>query len=587
MSGICGRLGRPDPEALRRVEAMLAAATYRGDASATWAGEVATLGWRGWAGRTRAGSGIAVTPTGKHVALAGRLTPPMDEPAVALAALVSARDLGRLDGAFSAAIVAPGGRTLTLIRDPFGIRPLYVAEHAGALWFASELKQLVALTDLSLELDDSALHHYLTFSFVPGEATPLRAIRRLLPGHLLTATWDGDRVVVESPVRYAAVEEAIEPLEQAEASRRVWRGLRDAVGARLFGEAEVGLYLSGGIDSSAVGAALRAHDVPTRAFTLDFGDDSVEREEALAVATHLDMPMTRVPVRDADIEADLDRLIWLLDLPFGDPVTGPHFRLGLAARAAGLSSVFNGEGGDQLLGGWTSKPMVAAAVYGLGAPDDGNAATPEEQYLKSFHRFYGLESELYTPDFATRVGGPGQRRSKLAPYLGEGAASSFLHRVRLTDLWLKGTQNLLPRAERMAAANGLDVRAPLFDRSFVELAFRLPPALKLHGACEKYVLKLAMQKRLPEDIVWRRKFGMTVPILRWLDGALRPRVEEWLGDASVRRRGLFRTEFVRTLREHSGIAGETRRRRYGERLWALLILEGWLRRFVDNRGRAP
>jgi hypothetical protein len=133
------------------------------------------------------------------------------------------------------------------------------------------------------------------------------------------------------------------------------------------------------------------------------------------------------------------------------------------------------------------------------------------------------------------------------------------------------------------AAHGLDVRMPLFDRALAEWSFTLPTALKLHGACEKYVLKLALQKMLPEDIVWRRKFGMSVPITDWVLGPMRPLVDELLSDESVRNRGLLQPAYVAALRSGKDVASETRRRRLGERLWALVMLEGWCRRYIDGR----
>jgi asparagine synthase (glutamine-hydrolysing) len=271
-----------------------------------------------------------------------------------------------------------------------------------------------------------------------------------------------------------------------------------------------------------------------------------------------------------------------LDLPFGDAVTAPQYLLGEAAQKAGLEAVFNGEGGDQLFGGWTSKPMIAAELFG--DLYEHQEDTREETYLRSYHRFYGLEDELYTPAFKAQVGGAGQRRAHLRPYLGEDAHGAFLNRVRLADISLKGSQSILPRAERMANAWGLDVRVPLFDRKLAEASFRLPPELKLHGACEKYVLKLAMKKRLPEDIVWRKKFGMSVPATDFVLGPMAALFDDLLGDASLDARGMFRKDFVRTLREGKDVPSEIRKRRVGERLWALAMLEAWMRVIVDRRG---
>ncbi|HET9531624.1 MAG TPA: asparagine synthase C-terminal domain-containing protein, partial [Blastocatellia bacterium] len=379
--------------------------------------------------------------------------------------------------------------------------------------------------------------------------------------------------------------EEIDPVleDRRQAVRQIRRLCKEAVARRLNGEREVGLYLSGGIDSSGVAVWLREADVGVRAFSLDFGERSVEKPQAAVVAEKLDIPVEFIKVGGEEIEALLMELVWKLDLPFGDAVTGPQYLLGRAARNAGLSVIFNGEGGDQLFGGWTNKPMISAEIYA----DLYGEESREELYLKSYHRFYGLEDQLYTPDFRERVGSPGVRRALLRPYLESDRAGTFLNRIRLADIALKGSQNILPRAERMGNAWALDVRVPLFDRALAEASFRLPPQLKLHGAAEKYILKLVLQKHLPREIVWRRKFGMSVPITDWALGPLRGVMEELLGDAALGRRGLFQSEYVERLREGQNEPNETRRRRVGERLWALAMLEAWMRIFIDGRGRRP
>lgn len=237
-------------------------------------------------------------------------------------------------------------------------------------------------------------------------------------------------------------------------------------------------------------------------------------------------------------------------------------------------TVFNGEGGDQLLGGWTTKPMIAAALYGGEDPD------PAAWYLKSFHRFYGLEDQLYTPAFAARVGRVGQRRAILRPWVG-GDARYFLNRLRLTDLNLKGTDNIVPRAARIGAGAGLEVAMPLLDRELAQWTFRLPPHLKLRGASEKQVLKLAMQGRLPDALIWRRKSGMSVPVTSWLQGGMRELVDDLLSNEAVRRRGWFKPTFVGELRRGWELPGDVRRRRWGERVWALMVLESWARAHLD------
>jgi asparagine synthase (glutamine-hydrolysing) len=580
---------------------MLAAIDYRGDSSRSAvasAGPGFGLGYRFFQGRPGKAQAIHVADDGVHLVAAGTLAPAVPDPARALDQRLRAEQLQDLDGAFALARCDPRGDELTLLRDPFGVRSLYYAQHGGALVFASELKQLLALPGFEVELDASALHKYLTFSFVPGDSVPIAGVKRLLPGHRLRAR--GGELRVEP---WFVLREELDPAlaDQQVAVRELRRLGREAVEKRLNGEPRLGVYLSGGIDSSAVCHWLSRSDVTTTAFSLDFGQASVEREQARAVAEHLRVPLEWVRVQGADVLEVLRELVWKLDLPFGDAVTGPQYLLGRAAAQSGLKAVWNGEGGDQFFGGWTSKPMVAAAIY-AGMFADETPETPEAQYLRSYHRFYGLEDELYTPELRARVGGPGQRRALLAPYLGGEQAHGFLNRVRLTDVALKGSQNILPRAERIANGWGLDVRVPLFDRALAEFSFRLPPDLKLRGACEKYVLKLAMQERLPDEIVWRRKFGMSVPITDWCLGSrrgsgagataaarapLRPALDELLSERALRERGLFRPEYVARLLAGHDEPFETRRRRIGEKLWALLVLEQWLRIFVDQRGRRP
>ena len=341
MSGLCGWVGDADPATLDR---MLAPIDYRGDRSDTARAPGVALGYRWWGGRPGKSPGID-REGARLVVCAGTLAPPVPSPAAALGArLAPGPDgLDTLDGAFAAAVWEGDRRRLTLVRDPFGVRSLYYTEHRGVLYFASELKQLLAIPDLPARVDPVALHKYLTFSFVPGEDVPIEGVRRLLPGR--TASWESGRLDVRP---YFTLTEAIDPAleDRPTAVREMRRRFTEAVARRLNGEREVGLYLSGGIDSSAVAWWLREAGVGVRALSLDFGSRSVEREQAGAVAAHLGIPLEFVKVGGDDLVPILTDLVWKLDLPFGDPVTGPQYLLGRAARAAGLDAIFNGEGGD-------------------------------------------------------------------------------------------------------------------------------------------------------------------------------------------------------------------------------------------------
>ncbi len=577
MSAIAGYVGNADPGVLDR---MLDAVSYRGDRSDIAHSGGAGIGYRMWSGRPGKSGGIH--RDGNNLsAVSGSCVPRVDSPAAELPAILNdPTRLERLDGNFAAACWDGDRQRLSFLRDPFGVRTLYYAEHAGVFYFASELKQLLAIPGFPVEANLVAIHKYLTFSFVPGEDVPIKGVKRLLPGRV--AVWQDGKLAITP---YFTLQEKIDPglAERKPAVKLVRRLCREAVTKRLNGESEVGLFLSGGLDSSGVAVWLKQAGVNVKAFSLDFGKQSVEREQAKTVADTLGIPLTYVKAGGEDLVPVLMDLVWKLDLPFGDAVTGPQYLMARAARQTGLSAVFNGEGGDQLFGGWTSKPMISAQLYaGLYGED-----SREQNYLRSYHRFYGVEDQLYTPEFLAQIGPPGPRRALLAPYLRSEKASSFLNRIRLADISLKGSQNILPRMDRTNQCWGLDVRAPLFDRALAEASFTLPPQMKLHGACEKYVLKLALSKFLPREIVWRRKFGMSVPITDWALGPMASTFDDLLGPASLARRGLFRPEYVARLRAGHDQPNEIRRRRIGERLWTLGMLEAWFRVFVDGKGTSP
>jgi asparagine synthase (glutamine-hydrolysing) len=584
MSAVCGIWRSGTVEAARAedsalVSSMLARVAYRGDVSEVKQGPNVTLGIHTWASRN---DGEILAGRGGLLAHAGSVISPSGNSLEGLRlSLATAASTQQLDGAFAVAWVDEDGARLRLLRDPFGVRSLYYFAGKGAVYFASELKQLLAVPECSRQIDLSAIHKYLTFSFVPGEAVPITGVKRVLPGHVATFAEVGPPKTQAYFVLEEKENEAFRDRTTAvEALREVAKA---AVTSRVAHGEPIALYLSGGLDSSAMAVWLKSRGTDTTLLTLDFGVHSIERDESQIVAKTVGFPHVLVPVNGGELSGRVPELAAKLDLPFGDIVTGPQMMLGLAAKARGIQHVLNGEGGDQLFGGWTNKPMIAAEIFGGIAATSEAEESREETYLRSYHRFYGAEDALYTDMFRAAVGGPGQRRAHLAPYLSGERGESFLGRVRLADIALKGSQNILPRAERIAAGLGLTVSMPLFDRKLAELSFQLPSEMKLFGACEKFVLKIAMQGRLPEDIIWRKKSGMSVPMTDWLQGPLRDVMEEYVGDRAITARGWFKKEYVAKLREGNDRPGETRKRRIGEKLWALIMLEAWVRHVVEGK----
>lgn len=480
------------------------------------------------------------------------------------AGLITA-SIGPDEEAGSSASIDPSGPTLTLTRDPFGWNSAYTTQIGEVLWYASDPRVLQRLDGVSDRLDPAALHGYLCFSYVPTPLTLIAGVSALPAGERMIVTSTGERYCEKQPVW-----RELRPLELSEemAVAQLRERLRTAVVQRVGAEREVGVFLSGGIDSSLIAALLVELGVKIHLFTLDFGPPfDAELPYAQQVAAHLRQSLNVVPARPSKIRAALVSTAAALEQPFGDGVTVPLYLLGQAA-AERVDVVFNGEGGDQLFGGWTNKPMIAAELYGK--EDYDRAAA----YLNTYHRFYRLTDQFYTSGAQSAVDGV-DVGGWMRPALNAEGFTSLLHRLRAAGLWLKGAQNIVPRATQLAKAHGLRVRSPFFDRALTDWTFALPPEWFLRGACEKYLLKRAAEPYLPSGVVWREKRGMGVPTTEWCLGPLRREVARRLNPRRLKRDGWFEPKAVAALRRGKGQPGEFRRRRIGEKLWTLLMLHVW------------
>ena len=473
----------------------------------------------------------------------------------------------------ASASVDPVKKTLTLTRDPFGFHGAYTVQVGEVLWYASDARVLQRLPGISNQLNPAALHGYLCFSYVPTPLTLISEVAALPAGAQVIVTSKGEK----SYENQAAWRE-LPPLalNEEEAIRELRKLLRIAVAQRVGAEHEVGVLLSGGIDSSFIAALLVELGVKVHLFALDFGPPfDAELPYAQQAAAHLGQSLNIVSARPPQIRSALTATAAALEQPFGDGVTVPLYLLGQAA-AKHVSLIFNGEGGDQLFGGWTNKPMVAAELYA------GKDYDREAMYLNTFHRFYGFTDQFYT-SYAQEAVDKVDVGGWLRPALEAKGFRNLLHRLRAANLWLKAAQNIVPRATQLAAVHGLRVRSPFFDRTLIEWSFALSPKWLLRGVCEKYLLKRAAEPYLPSEVVWREKRGMGVPTTEWCLGPLRREVAHWLNPRSLKRDSWFEPKAVRALRRGKDGFGGVRHRRIGEKLWMLLMLHVWL----DTQDRPP
>ena len=448
--------------------------------------------------------------------------------------------------------------------DLFGLEPVYRSDSGQS---GMDPRALTA----NRTVDDEALAGYLAFSHVPTPRTIFADVARLsralpLPG-----------AFVSHGRPSSAAEEGAKGYAAGDAEREV-RGenlqtlLRDAVRSRLTtADLPVGVYLSGGLDSSVVASLLVEAGAKVTAYTLDFGPGlSEEIPLAEAVATQLKIPLRKVSCREVDVSRAWDAAAAALPQPFGDPVCVPLYLLGKAAKAE-VGEIWNGEGGDQLFGGWANKPLIAAQVFG--------ASDLTSVYLDTYHRFHGRLGALW----------PGHPNVSLEGWIAPALSAlppdnPLMHRLRMANVLLKGAQNIAPRCVALGACHGLKVVAPLFDAPLLDATFNLPPEAFLSGACEKVALKEAARRWLPERIVYREKRGMGVPSAEWLlgrgmlgrRGPVGRRAAAALSEKKLRREGRFDPAFVKNLLDGSDpTAAGFRRRRAGEKLWTLAMWEVW------------
>jgi asparagine synthase (glutamine-hydrolysing) len=482
----------------------------------------------------------------------------------------------KLDGAFTAAIHA--GDAIYLARDALGEKALYYTEQKGTLLFASESKAFLAHDGFVVEPDAGSLVKLLVFSFIPGSASMFRGVHELLPGTFLR--WSGPGTA--RAVTYWDVAEEI-PDAGEEHFVRTIRSLSSAAVDRRLPPAgtRVGAFLSGGVDSSAVVALLRARGVDVTAYSVAFGHGQPnEIMYARLVTEHC-----HVPHRVLDIEPDmfidlLPQVIYNLDDPLCDCITVPNYLLAREA-AREHTIVFNGEGGDPLFGGPKNKFMILGEWYRpFGGYDRLRA------YLSSYHKLYDYLGDLCTPALLAQTGGTKPLEDEVRPYLEDGDMTHFLNRLMRINIKLKGGQSILVKVEKMLSANGVEGRSPLFDRALAEFSFAIPPAYKRRGDVEKYAFKKAIEDLLPRPVVYRKKAGMGVPLNHWFRATrLKDYTADLLLDRRATDRGYFQRGFVEDLLAGKGPAYAVGQDRSGELIWMLLAIELWHRVFVDAGGK--
>jgi asparagine synthase (glutamine-hydrolysing) len=509
--------------------------------------------------------------------------------------------VSRLRGMFAIALWDGRTRTLIAARDRAGEKPLYYARTARGLVLASEIKALLTRADVPRTLDLEALDQFLTYEYVISPRTMLEHVRRLPAAHYLR--WRDEQLSIHRYWDAASV--AVKDWREADAVEALRAALARAVDSQMMSDVPLGVFLSGGIDSTAIvafmDAAAARRGVTVNTFSMGFDDGSYnELPYARAVAEAFGTNHREGRVTP-NVAALFDRLVLHFDEPFGDVSLFPTFMVSEIARRH-VTVALAGDGGDELFGGydayqaqalaaklerWAPEGAARAldAVASMLPPSDqkkglvnkakrfaaGVARAPGDigQYRWMTFAHAAEKAALYTPRLqealrAADVYGP------VREALGRGG-DDWLNRQLYADLQIYLADDILVKVDRMSMATSLETRAPFLDVDVMELAFSLPGHFKIRDGQRKWILKRTLDGRVPAEILTRRKEGFSIPMKQWLRRELAPLMERLLAPDRIARRGLFEPAYV------SQLVGEHRegRENHAHLLFCLMAFERW------------
>ncbi len=512
-----------------------------------------------------------------------------------------------LNGMFAFALWDTRRRRLLLGRDRLGIKPLYYRQERGRLLFASEAKAILTVADAAPAVDPAGLHHYLALGYTPAPGSFLRGIHKLPPGSLLV-TERGQVRTVQFWIPRAEPSETLDETEWAEAFLAT---MDRAVAAQMVSDVPLGAFLSGGIDSSTIVALMARHSArPVKTYAIGFAGASGadyynELPWARRVAQVFGADHREILVKP-DVATLLPRLLWHMDEPVADTALITTYLVAEFARQD-VTVILSGVGGDELFGGyrrylaphydraWARLPRwlrdrVASRVVRV-LPSDrhspiGDLARHVRAYVLSYGRPLEERYRSYVQVFPRSLlpgllREPVETPDRLAAAFAAAADGDALSRMSRVDLLTQLPDDLLLLTDKMTMAASVECRVPFLDNTIVDLALRMPSALKIRGGRLKYLVKRALSGLLPAEVLARRKRGFGAPAGAWFRTELAPLVHALVSRETVDKRGLVHWEPVEHLIARHGAGRED----CTDHLVALVNLEVWCRIFLD--GRSP
>jgi asparagine synthase (glutamine-hydrolysing) len=520
----------------------------------------------------------------------------------------------KIDGDFGIAIWDHAREQLSLYRDRLGVKPLYYCIKNGRIIFGSEIKAIVAHPDVERDIDEGALNDYLTFLTTPAPQTLFKDIQKLPAGHRLIISRSGD-------VKIEQYWDALPPKKvpdrsEIEHQNEVLRLLRSSIKKRMMADVPFGVFLSGGVDSSAnVALMSELMDRPVDTFTVGFEDHAYlnELESARRIAKMFGTNHHEVIIGDKEFEDFLPDLIFHQDEPIADPVCVPLYYVSKLARDNGTIVVQVGEGADEIFSGYEKyvtnlrlyesvwrhaqkapaflrksaafsveavldavgrKPAIAELARRLGAGDPmfwGGVVVFDER----------TKPRVLSDELRSRMNGHSSLNT-VNKYLNritnERPDADFLTGMTYLELKLRLPELLLMRVDKITMATSVEARVPFLDHELVEYAMGIPRKFKVQGKTGKHILKSALESILPHDLLYSKKRGFGAPIREWFRTPTGREFGQRLLTSSIRKRGYFNYAHIeKMLAEHTNGRAD-----WSFHLWALLNLSLWYEHWIDN-----
>ena len=510
----------------------------------------------------------------------------------------------RFRGMFAFAVWDRNQETLFLARDRLGIKPLYYATLAdGTFIFGSELKSLIAHPDLPREIDPSAVEEYFAFGYIPEPRTIYKQVYKLSPGFRLVLRRGQAQFL---PEQYWDVSFATQmPLNEQQVQAELIERLKEAVKIRMIAEVPLGAFLSGGVDSSAVVAAMAGiSNDPVNTCSISFGDPNFNESQYAARVAEQYGTAHRVEQVDPNDFDLIDHLADLYDEPYADSSALPTYRVCELAKKQ-VTVVLSGDGGDENLAGYRRyrwhtyeermrsmlplsirRPLFgflgaaypkadwAPKVFRAKSTLEAMARDSAEGYLHSVSILSNqMRSSLFSADLKRDL--QGYRAIEVfRRYARQAPTDHPLSLVQYLDMKTYLPGDILTKVDRASMAHALEVRVPILDHKLVDWISTLPPELKLRGREGKYIFKKALESYLPKEILYRPKMGFSIPLASWFRGPLKQRVRDSILGETMSGSGLFERSYLETLvNQH-----QSGRRDYSASIWTLMMFDAFLRK---------